>query len=333
MSVMCLLPFSCSLEEETRTEVEKKNYMNNAEEAKDVLLGVYRTNTLDAMYGYYLSILFNLGTDISQVEGSGNENFRIIPTNSFPTTQSEVQQTWAALYTGIYRANDFLERISNKIGSYTTFHMDNFRGKDAIEGIITLTDEPIESIVIATPFDKPGHFYYNQKINCLRASGWVKLGGEKFELTPDRFFAVLDWGRGVWTYHNTWYWSSASGELDGVPFGWNLGYGFGDTSAATENALFYNGTLHKLEHINFEIPIKDGSEDFLAPWRFTSSDGRFEMQFQPVLDRAACTDLKLLKSDQHQVFGKFSGAAVLDDGSVLSVRDFFGFAEKVENKW
>lgn len=49
MSVMCLLPFSCSLEEETRTEVEKKNYMNNAEEAKDVLLGVYRTNTLDAM--------------------------------------------------------------------------------------------------------------------------------------------------------------------------------------------------------------------------------------------------------------------------------------------
>ena len=68
MSVMCLLPFSCSLEEETRTEVEKKNYMNNAEEAKDVLLGVYRTNTLDAMYGYYLSILFNLGTDISQVK-------------------------------------------------------------------------------------------------------------------------------------------------------------------------------------------------------------------------------------------------------------------------
>ena len=178
-----------------------------------------------------------------------------------------------------------------------SFHMDNFRGKDAIEGIITLTDEPVESIVIATPFDKPGHFYYNQKINCLRASGWVELGGEKFELTPDRFFAVLDWGRGVWTYHNTWYWSSASGELDGVPFGWNLGYGFGDTSAATENALFYNGTLHKLEHINFEIPFKDGREDFLAPWRFTSSDGRFEMQFQPVLDRAACTDLKLLKSD------------------------------------
>ena len=65
ISVMCLLPFSCSLEEETRTEVEKKNYMNNADEAKDVLLGVYRTTIEDAMYGYHLSILFNLGTDIT----------------------------------------------------------------------------------------------------------------------------------------------------------------------------------------------------------------------------------------------------------------------------
>ena len=214
-----------------------------------------------------------------------------------------------------------------------SFHMDRFRGKDAIEGIITLTDEPDESLVIATPFEKPGHFYYNQKINCLRASGWVELGAERFELTPDKFFAVLDWGRGVWTYHNTWYWSSASGLLDGAPFGWNLGYGFGDTSAATENALIYNGRLHKLDHVTFEIPMKDRKEDYLSPWRFTSSDGRFEMQFRPVLDRAACTDFKLLKSDQHQVFGTFTGTAVLDDGSALSVRDFFGFAEKVENKW
>ena len=214
-----------------------------------------------------------------------------------------------------------------------SFHMDHFRGKDAIEGIVTLTDEPEDSIVIATPFQKPGHFYYNQKINCLRASGWVELGTERFVFRPDRFFAVLDWGRGVWTYHNTWYWSSASGLVNGAPFGWNLGYGFGDTSAATENALFYNGRLHKLEHITFEIPFKDGKEDFLSPWRFTSSDGRFEMDFAPVLDRAACTDLKLLKSDQHQVFGRFTGKAVLDDGSELFVRDFFGFAEKVENKW
>ena len=214
-----------------------------------------------------------------------------------------------------------------------TFHMDNFRGKDAIEGIVRLTDEPRESIVIATPFDKPKHFYYNQKINCLRAEGWIELGDRRFELTPDRFFAVLDWGRGVWTYHNTWYWGSASGLLDGVPFGWNIGYGFGNTAAASENALFYDGTLHKLSRVTFEIPQKDGKYDYLAPWKFTSDDNRFYMDFTPVLDRSACMNAGVLKSDQHQVFGHFTGRVTLDDGTVLPVRDFFGFAERVENKW
>lgn len=117
---MCILPCSCSLEEETSTEIEKKNYLNNASEAENVLLGVYRTNVEDAMYAYHLSILFTMGTDIAQVEGSSTENFRIIPTNAFPTTQSEVQQTWAALYKGIYRANDFLEQISRKINTYNS---------------------------------------------------------------------------------------------------------------------------------------------------------------------------------------------------------------------
>ena len=59
-----------------------------------------------------------------------------------------------------------------------SFHMDRFLDGDAIEGIVTLSGAPEESMVIATPFDKPGHFYYNQKINCMRAtrSGWPGCG-------------------------------------------------------------------------------------------------------------------------------------------------------------
>ena len=212
-------------------------------------------------------------------------------------------------------------------------HMDNFKDGAAIDIDVTLTDEPEESMVICTPFEKPGHFYYNQKINCMRASGTVKIGEDVYTFEPDSAFGVLDWGRGVWTYHNTWYWGSASGLVHGVDFGFNIGYGFGDTSAASENMLFFNGKAHKLSQVTFEIPMKDGKEDYLQPWKFTSDDGRFEMDFQPVIDRASCTDFKVLKSDQHQVFGRFSGTAVLDDGTSLVVRDLMGFAEKVENKW
>ena len=212
-------------------------------------------------------------------------------------------------------------------------HMDNFKDGQAIDIDVTLTDEPEESMVICTPFDKPGHFYYNQKINCMRASGTVKIGEACYTFEPDSSFGVLDWGRGVWTYHNTWYWGSASGLVHGVDFGFNIGYGFGDTSAASENMLFFNGRAHKLSQVTFEIPMKDGKEDYLNPWKFTSDDGRFEMTFEPVIDRASCTDFKVLKSDQHQVFGRFSGTAVLDDGTSLVVQDLMGFAEKVENKW
>ena len=211
------------------------------------------------------------------------------------------------------------------------FHMEDFQNGTPIDGRIRLTDEPEESMVICTPFDKPRHFYYNQKINCLRASGTVTAGGRTYTFDPADSFAVLDWGRGVWTYHNTWYWGSASYQVDGVPFGWNIGYGFGNTAAASENMLFYNGKAHKLSQVRFHIPGEE--KDFMAPWTFSSDDGRFEMDFVPVLDRASCTDVKLIKSDQHQVFGRFTGKAVLDDGKVIQVKDFPGFAEKVENKW
>ena len=213
-------------------------------------------------------------------------------------------------------------------------HMEQFREGQPLLFDVTLTDAPRDSMVIATPF--PGHpkaFYYNQKINCLRAAGKAVLGEREYLFAPAHSFAVLDWGRGVWTYKNTWYWGSASGLAEGVPFGFNIGYGFGDTSAATENMLFYNGRAHKLSQVAFEIPMKNGREDYLAPWRFTSDDGRFEMDFTPLLDRAACTDFKLLCSDQHQVFGHFTGTAILDDGSPVRVNRLLGFAEKVFNKW
>jgi len=230
-----------------------------------------------------------------------------------------------------------LHFLHNPDGSRTLLaQMRRFGPEGSLTARVDLTDPPQERMVIATPFDKPGHFYYNQKVNCLRASGTVTYGYDNrtYAFSPDSAFAVLDWGRGVWTYRNTWYWGSASGLLDGVPFGWNIGYGFGDTSAASENVLFYGGRVHKLGAVRFHIPLTEkGREDYLQPWLFSSDDGRFEMSFAPVLDRASKTSLGVIESDQHQVFGRFTGKAVLDDGTALEVRDFFGFAEKVKNKW
>ena len=209
-------------------------------------------------------------------------------------------------------------------------HFKNFyEGKD-FSCDITLEQPPMDTMVIATPWkeDKKA-FYYNQKINCMRASGSMKFDGKTYTFSPETDFGTLDWGRGVWTYDNRWYWGSGNTVVDGKPFGFNIGYGFGDTSAASENMLFYDGKAHKLDDVTFHIP----EGDYLKPWKFTSSDGRFEMDFQPVMDRAALIDMKVLLSDQHQVFGKMTGKAILDDGTVIEVKDMLCFAEDVHNKY
>lgn len=200
---------------------------------------------------------------------------------------------------------------------------------------LLLTDAPRDSMVIATPFpDKPKAFYYNQKIIGMRTQGSVTYRGRVYTFSPEDSFGLLDWGRGVWTYENTWYWGAAQGLVEGHVVGFNIGYGFGDVSAASENMLFVDGIAHKLDRLSFHIPTDaDGEEDYLSPWTFTSCDGRFEMAFQPILDRASRTSVGFILSDQHQVFGRFTGRALLDDGTELYLKDFLGFAEKVYNKW
>ena len=220
-------------------------------------------------------------------------------------------------------------------GRRLVLNMPNFENGFPLIADILLTDIPEDSMVIATPFkEDPKAFYYNQKIVGMRAQGLIIHQGVEIEVNPEKTFGILDWGRGVWTYENTWYWGAGNGLIDGKVFGFNIGYGFGDTSAATENMIFYNGKAHKFEGIEFQIPkAADGKDDFMKPWKFVSTDGRFNANFTPILDRASLTSLVVIASDQHQVFGYFNGDAILDDGTVIQMKDFLGFAEKVSNKW
>ncbi len=187
-----------------------------------------------------------------------------------------------------------------------------------------------DSIVIVSDWrENPKRFYYNQKTNCMPTKGKVEIGGDTYRFEEDTSFGVLDWGRGVWTYENTWYWGSASTKIDGTLIGWNLGYGFSDRSLASENAIFYDGKAHKLDRITFH----HDEDNYLKPWRITSSDDRFEMEFTPILDRNSEFNLILLKSVQHQIFGYYSGFFVLDNGEKIEVEDVLGFAEEVYNRW
>ncbi len=186
-----------------------------------------------------------------------------------------------------------------------------------------------DSLVISLPFDEnPRAFYYNQKINCMIAEGYVRVKNREWRFDRKDSFGLLDWGRGVWPFHNEWYWSNGTGYLDGVMFGFNLGCGFGNTDTASENMLFYNGTGHKLGKVDFTL-----GENYMQPWRLTDREGRLDLVLTPCYDRTTAVKMLWVDNCCHQMFGTFSGKAVLDDGTVLEVKDVVSFAEHAVNNW
>ena len=249
--------------------------------------------------------------------------------NAFPLGKLKLPET-SSEGTTFYADKRLQMMFVADVGTrHITCNFENFCDGKPLTADITLAQPEMDTMVIATPWDKPRHFYYNQKINCMRASGYVEFDGVRHEFDPATDFGTLDWGRGVWTYDNTWYWGSGNADVNGHAFGFNIGYGFGNTAAATENVIFWDGVAHKLDDVTFNIP----ESGWYDPWTFTSSDGRFEMDFVPVLDRAANLDFKLIVSDQHQVFGRMSGRAILDDGTEINIKDVMCFAEKVHNRY
>ncbi len=203
-------------------------------------------------------------------------------------------------------------------------------GGSAFNAEVTLDCPPQhESMNIVIPI--PGNrYYYNRKVNCMPASGWVEYLGTRYPIDPATCLGSLDWGRGVWEYSSFWVWASASGFLaDRRRVGLNLGYGFGDTSAATENCVILEGKVHKLGQVDFTYSNKD----FKAPWTMRSPDGRLDLVFTPFFERVAKTDALVLKSEVHQMFGRYNGTAVTDDGEKLSITDLVGWAEEHNARW
>ena len=186
-----------------------------------------------------------------------------------------------------------------------------------------------ESMNIVIPIGQK-RFYYNRKINCLPASGVVKYGDLTETLEPTTSLGSLDWGRGVWEYRSFWNWASASGFLpDGRSIGLNLGSGFGDLSKAGENAVILNNRIHKLEQVKFDYT----PEDYTKPWEFTDTEKRLELTFTPFKDRLAQTNLGIITSKVHQMFGRYNGYVISDESERIQVKDLIGFAEEHYAKW
>jgi hypothetical protein len=106
-----------------------------------------------------------------------------------------------------------------------------------------------------------------------------------------------------------------------------MGFGFGDTTAATEDTLLIDGRIHKLGGITFDYDDRE----FMRLWRMSSD--RVELEFTPFLERVARTNLLLVRSEVHQMFGRYAGIVVDDSGTDVRLEGLVGWAEEHRARW
>jgi hypothetical protein len=195
---------------------------------------------------------------------------------------------------------------------------------------LTLDNNPgNEKMVIVTPFPgKTSQFYLNYKENYWGAAGHARVGDIALDFDKSAT-ALLDWGRGVWPFTQEWFWGSCTAFLGGKHFGFNIGWGFGDLSNATENMFFYEDRAYKLG----TLKVERDPANYLAPWRFSSDDGCFDARMIPFFDNYTETKILFINTSCHQVYGLFSGWAKLPGGQTLNFDKVTAFCEHAKNRW
>lgn len=183
-----------------------------------------------------------------------------------------------------------------------------------------------EKMVIATPFKKKHQFYLNYKENYYVANGYVKF--DELEITIKNATGLIDWGRGIWPYKHEWFWGNLTSFIEDKPFGFNIGWGFGDTSLATENMFFYNKKAYKLG----KLIVERNEKDYMQPWHLKDEYGLMELCFQPVFDNY--TENKYIVIDTHcdQLYGYYSGYIIVEENKI-EFKNILAFIEHAVNKW
>jgi hypothetical protein len=220
--------------------------------------------------------------------------------------------------------NDSGEAISLQVES------PSFGGKKLLANLHISRPPEHETLNVVIPWSRD-RFQFTSKQNCLPTQGSVKIGAETYLADSASAFACLDFGRGVWRYRSFWNWASFSGRLGSDPIGVNLGGGWTDGTGMTENGIYYNNILSKLSE---DILFSYDPAHLMKPWKLkTKTTQRVDLTFTPFYERVAKTDMWVLKSEVHQMIGRFSGTLVPDNAAAVEVKDMIGWAEDHHARW
>jgi len=206
---------------------------------------------------------------------------------------------------------------------------DDFSGRPLSARFAITIPPGHETLNVVVPWDERT-FQFTSKQNTLPADGLVKWGGQTMYFNGPQSFACLDYGRGIWPRDCVWNWGSASGRQNGRTIGLNLGGQWTDGTGYTENGICVDGRLSKIsETLCWEYD----KGDLKRPWRISAPSGVVDLTFTPFMERVAASDLWLVKSEVHQMFGRYAGTVTTEGGEAIAVQEMIGWAEDHVAKW
>ena len=187
-----------------------------------------------------------------------------------------------------------------------------------------------ESLNVVIPWNRQT-FQFTGKHLCLPVTGTVNIGSQRYHFDPIESFAVLDTGRGVWPRESSWNWAMASQRSLGKTIGLNFGGKWTDGTGMTENAFFVDG---KMQKIHEDVVFQYDNTNYKAPWQIsTKFSDDVNLKFTPFFERVSKSDMKLLKSEVHQLFGYYNGYVRSEDGQKLKITQLLGSIEEHYVKW
>ncbi|WP_033543509.1 DUF2804 domain-containing protein [Planococcus sp. CAU13] len=223
-----------------------------------------------------------------------------------------------------------IEFLHDGESTQISVQVDDFDGEKLSAALDIRHPQNHDSLNVVIPRNR--HiFQFTGKHLCLPAAGTVKVGTQQYTFEPVESYAVLDTGRGVWPRESSWNWAMASQRSLGKTIGLNFGGKWTDGTGMTENAFFVNGKMVKIHE---DVLFHYDNQNYKEPWRIStkfSDDVRLE--FTPFFERVSKSDMKLVKSEVHQLFGYYDGYVRYEDGKKLRISQLLGSIEEHYAKW
>jgi len=194
-----------------------------------------------------------------------------------------------------------------------------------------------ESLNVVIPWDDR-RFQFTSKHQARPAVGHLEVGDRRWAIgAHGDAWGVLDVGRGRWPYATRWNWGGGAGhgvwtdgDADAPLVGIQIGGTWTEGTGATENGVLVDGVVHKIGN---ELTWTYDWDDPMAPWRVVDPDGQLDLVLTPRFDKHSSTNLGVLATETHQVFGRWSGTVRTDAGREVAVAGIQGFAEESRSRW